>query len=404
MTTIGVLGPSTRQLDVDLLNGWADVVWGVDTVAEAVNRISISAIDVLVTEASVVYLTEEIVRLPPEAVGTICAIAESDGVFTWAQGRPRVTAVRDVGDVRSIILTSTSPASPPDASPVTLPTIAPRITVASVQPREDVPVAPETLARVIAVWGPVGSPGVTTTAISLATVCAQAGHSVMLCDADTRGASIAVALGLFDETPGFAAACRLAGRGELSAEQIRRVAVEVDRYGATFSVLTGLPRASRWAEVVPHKAKAVIELLTTMFDVVIIDTGFGVEENDWIEDAPQRDGGTRAFLRSADSVVAVGSADPVGMARIIRGLDEIRDLCPNPVLVINRVNRGDAGEVRDVIHRFTDHRVRVSIAADTRGGVEDALERARSQATVWRELASLAGLAMPTSRKVWWRR
>jgi hypothetical protein len=68
------------------------------------------------------------------------------------------------------------------------------------------------------------------------------------------------------------------------------------------------------------------------------------------------------------------------------------------------VNKGDAGEARDVIHRFTDHRVRLLIHADNRGGVEDALGRARSQSAVWRELAEYVGLTLQTSRKVWWRR
>lgn len=382
----------SRRPDVDVLMEWAEVVWGVDTVAEVLSRISSSAIDVLVTEASVTYLTDDILRMSPESIGAIYAIAESDDVFTWAQGLARVTAVRNVADVRSINSARVTPAANTDLVEVSEHTI------------EEPTALPAAPPRVIAVWGPIGSPGVTTTAISLAAVCAQAGLSVVLCDADTRGASIAVALGLIDETPGFAAACRLSGRGELSAEEIRRIAMRVERDGSTFSVLTGLPRASRWAEIAPHKATAVIDLLITMFDVVILDVGFGVEENEWIDDAPQRDGTTRTLVRIADSVVAVGSSDAVGMARIIRGLDEIRDLCPNPVLILNRVNKGEAGEVRHVIRRFTDHRVRLMIPTDNRGGIEEAMARARSHSAAWRELAAHAGLTLPTSRKAWWRR
>ena len=392
MTTIGFLGPSSRRADVDVLLEWADVAWGVDTVSEVISRISTKPIDVLVTEASVMYLTDEIFRIPAEMVGAICAIAETEGVYTWAHELPRVTAVRNVREIRSVFTTTVSPITSTINTevPTTISAEPPLMTAAS--------------PRVIAVWGPVGSPGVTTTAISLAAICAQSGLSVVLCDADTRGASIAVALGLVDEVPGFAAACRLAGRGELTEEQIRRIAVSVARDGASFSVLTGLPRASRWAEVVPPKAKAVLEMLSTMFDVVIVDTGFGVEENEWIDDAPQRDGTTRALLRVADSVIAVGASDAVGMARIIRGLDEIRELCPSPVLVINRVKRGDAGEVHEVIRRFTDHKVRQSIPTDSRGGIEEAFQRSFSQPTVWKELAAQVGLTLPTSRKVWWRR
>lgn len=384
MTTVGVLAPDTRRSGVDALLEWADVLWGVDTVAEAMSRIADSPIDVLVTEASVAFLTDELVGLYPERVGTICAIAEAEAMQSWVSSIAGVTAVRDISDVKSLTYV-----------PEVAHKSTPAGTTEHLQPKG---------SRVIAVWGPVGSPGVTTTAISLATVCAQAGLSVVLCDADTRGASIAVALGITDETPGFAAACRLAGRDELTADEIRRIAVDVNREGIQFSVLTGLPRASRWAEIAPRKSRAVLDVVKTMFDVVVVDTGFGVEENEWIDDAPQRDGTAREILRSADDVIAVGAADAVGLGRIIRGLDDIRDLCPNPVLLLNRPNRGEGSEARDAIHRFTEHRVRTTIPTDSRGGVEDALARARLHPAQWRELASLIGLTLATPRRVWWRR
>ncbi|MDP4586108.1 MAG: hypothetical protein NWS64_02265, partial [Microbacteriaceae bacterium] len=334
----------------------------------------------------------------PSRVGRIYAIAESDGVHMWANGLAGVTAVRSVHQI-----------TPTDAS-VPVGVMSPTAEGARIRQSTSASgESPEELsrtgtARVFAVWGPVGSPGITTTAISLAAACALSGLSVVLCDLDTRGSSIAVALNLTDDTPGFAAVCRLAGRGELTADEVLRLSAQVDHDGLRFSVLTGLPRASRWAEVAPHKTRAAIGLLSTLFDVVIIDVGFGAEDNEWIEDAPQRDGTTRAVLQLADAVVAVGASDAVGVSRIIRGLDEISDVCASPTLVLNRVARGDGGDAMDVIHRFTEHRVSASIPVDSRRGVDDALSRARHHPEPWRAIARNLGVTVTAPRLPRWRR
>jgi MinD-like ATPase involved in chromosome partitioning or flagellar assembly len=211
-------------------------------------------------------------------------------------------------------------------------------------------------------------------------------------------------LGVLDETPGFAAACRLAGRNELTPSEIRRIANTVEHDGVRFSVLTGVPRASRWAEVGPEKARPVSDLIREMYDVVIVDVGFGVEQNEWIDDAPQRDGAAREILRRADAVIAVGTPDAVGVSRIIRGLDEIRDLCESPIVVLNRAPLGSGADAADAIHRFSDHIVRTVIPADGRRGIEEAMTRALNHPTLWRRVAEQAGVALPTLRKSRWRR
>lgn len=384
MTVVGVLGPPTRLADLSSIADWADVVWGVDSVREVVRHVSQSPVDVLITEASVAYLTEELMRLTPHSIGRICAVAESNGVFEWAAGLTGITAVKSFAETRSAAELNFKSA-----------TSGPVPSVMTNAPRDPV---------VVAVWGPVGAPGVTTTAISVSSVCAQSGLSTLLCDVDTRGSSIAIALGVIDETPGFAAACRLAGRNELTAAEIGRITNTVERDGVRFSVLTGVPRASRWAEVGKEKVRSVVDHVKGIYDVVIIDVGFGIEENEWIDDAPQRDGAAREILRRADSVIAVGTSDAVGVSRIIRGLDEIRDLCESPTLVLNRVSPGTGADAADAIQRFSDHIVRSVIPADGRRGVDEALGRAQSHPMLWREVANHAGIALPPTRKSRWRR
>lgn len=389
MTTVGVLGPPSRLAEIESLTVWAEVLWGVDSVHDVMRLVAQSPIDLLIADASVAYLTDELVRLTPMSIGKICAVAETQGIFDWAVGIGGIATVRSFADARTLV----EPAS---------------TTIAAVPIQENAPACEPAVrprqARVVAIWGPVGAPGITTTAISLSTVCAQAGLSTLLCDVDTRGSAIAIALGVLDETPGFAAACRLAGRNELTPAEIHRVASPVEQNGVHFSVLTGLPRSSRWAEVAPARARSVLSLVREMFDVVIVDLGFGIEENDWVDEAPQRDGAAREILRLANSVVAVGSTDAVGVSRMIRGLDEIRDLTPSPVLILNRAAPNTGADAADAIQRFSDHIVRTVIPADGRRGIDEALTRARTNPSLWAQVAAHAGIELPSPRKARWRR
>ena len=64
--------------------------------------------------------------------------------------------------------------------------------------------------QLTAVWGPIGSPGVTTVAVNTAVESVLSGHRTLLIDADTYGAAVAVHLGLLDDTAAIAQACRAA--------------------------------------------------------------------------------------------------------------------------------------------------------------------------------------------------
>src|SRR4051812_33973865 len=97
--------------------------------------------------------------------------------------------------------------------------------------------------RVIAVWGPTGAPGRTSVALGVASELAALGHSTLLIDADVYGGVVAQLLGLLDEAPGIAAACRLANNGSLDLPALAELAVRV-RPG--LRVLTGIARAERW--------------------------------------------------------------------------------------------------------------------------------------------------------------
>lgn len=217
-------------------------------------------------------------------------------------------------------------------------------------------------ASVIAVWGPAGAPGRTTVAVNLAAEIAAAGHSVALVDADPYGGTIAPLLGLLDEAPGFASACRLAGGGALDRAELERIAQRYSVPRASFDVFTGLVGPSRWPELSTERVSATLDVIRGWAEYVVIDTGFGLERDEELTSdqfAPRRNAATFAALASADRVVAVGLADPVGLSRLLRGHGELVDLVePERIdVVANRVRTSVLGidahaQVRQTLRRF----------------------------------------------------
>jgi len=199
--------------------------------------------------------------------------------------------------------------------------------------------------RVIAVWGPTGAPGRTSVALGIATELAALGHSTLLIDADVYGGVIAQLLGLLDEAPGIAAACRLANNGSLDLPALAELAPTVR---PSLRVLTGIARAERWPELRPSALEVVLGLARSLASYVVIDCGFGLERDEELSYdtvAPRRNGATLAALDAADTVVAVASADPVGLQRYVRALAELTETLPGctPVTVVNRVRPAVVG-------------------------------------------------------------
>lgn len=211
----------------------------------------------------------------------------------------------------------------------------------------DVP-PPSGAGRIIAVWGPAGSPGRTFIAANMAGELAAEGKSVLLIDADSYGASIAAVLGLLDESAGVAQACRLADQGLLDAEALLRVAAPVTTKLGTFRVLTGITRADRWTELRAAALSLVLERAKEVADVVVVDAGFCLEADEELSFdtmAPRRNASTLRSLELADTVFAVGAADPVGVPRLVRGLAELESAVPHvsPVVVMNKVRAAAVG-------------------------------------------------------------
>jgi len=231
-------------------------------------------------------------------------------------------------------------------------------TLASLSDSEPDPNDPARPGRLIAVWGPTGSPGRTTLAINLAAEIAQRGRATLLADVDPYGASVAQHLGLLDEPAGIAAAARLANNGALDLPHLARTARQL---APRLRVLTGLNRTERWPELRPTSLEAIWDLARGLAQVTIADCGFCLERHEELgleAITPQRNAATLTTLDHADLIIAVGSADPVGLQRLVRGLAELGELASSaPIrVVVNRVRESIGGnhpgaQVSEVLRR-----------------------------------------------------
>jgi MinD-like ATPase involved in chromosome partitioning or flagellar assembly len=255
---------------------------------------------------------------------------------------------------------------------------------------------PRRPGRVVAVWGPTGAPGRSTVAAGVAAAAAAAGRRVLLIDADVYGGVLASAFGLLDESPGLAGVCRLAANGRLDESELTRMCWKV---GERLSLLTGIARADRWPEVRPSTVPTVLALARRLADLVVVDCAFSLESDEEISFdtmAPRRNGATLAVLDDADEVLAVGSADPSGTERLIRGLTELGEAVPGavPRVVINRLRRSAAseGEVVAALRRFAGTEPVVVLPED-RAACDRAWQRGVGLGVAAPKSALAAGLA-----------
>ena len=171
---------------------------------------------------------------------------------------------------------------------------------------------------IVAVWGPTGAPGRSTVALGVASACAANGVETVLVDGDTYGGSLAQMLAVLDDVSGLMAACRAANNGHPG--QVEDHVLTID---PRLRLLTGLPRADMWPQIRPGALELVLSQLRSSADLVVVDCGFSVEP---AHGSIARNQAALQAIEQADQVLAVGKADPVGLARLVRGLHELADV------------------------------------------------------------------------------
>lgn len=197
-------------------------------------------------------------------------------------------------------------------------------------------------------WGAVGSPGRSTLALNYAVEAAAAGEKVILIDADTYGASIAVQLGLLDESAAVAQICRVVDAGHYDVARLEAVCASLQVGNAVLKVATGIPRASRWPEVRAASLRRAVAVFKKHYDRVVLDVAAPVETDEQLSfdtHAPQRNGVTIEAIHFSDEVIMVVAADSIGIPRAIRAIDELNDqkvLTPLRIL-FNKIGTASAG-------------------------------------------------------------
>lgn len=262
------------------------------------------------------------------------------------------------------------------------------------------PAAPKPAGQgtVLAVWGPTGAPGRTTVAVALADELAGLGCTGLLIDADVYGGTVAPSVGLLDESPGIAAACRQSAGGQLDPAALAALCWQVT---PRLRVLTGVPLASRWLELRPAAIGPVLAAARALADVTVVDCGFNLETDEELSYdtvAPQRNGATLAVLGAADALIVVGAADPIGIQRLIRAIGELRDagVSTRSEIVLNRVRDGvvagnTAQELGAALERFAGRSPTALLPLD---------QRALDAALATGRLLSEASPASPLRRAV----
>ncbi|HEU5043715.1 MAG TPA: hypothetical protein VFT75_06265 [Nocardioidaceae bacterium] len=233
----------------------------------------------------------------------------------------------------------------------------------------------------VAVWGPAGAPGRTTVAVGIAAELARRGSPTFLVDADPYGGTVAQHLGVLDEVSGLLAAARIANAGHLDEARLVGLARQV---GPGLRLLTGLPRADRWSEVRAPAFAGLLAVAAGVDNHVVVDTGFSLESDPSALDAPvQRNEMTLTALEAADEIMVVGTADPVGLSRLARGLVELRGLGlrASTRVVVNRT-RASLGwkeaDIRSLLGDFADSTAALHLLPDDRAAVDHALVAGRS--------------------------
>ncbi len=187
---------------------------------------------------------------------------------------------------------------------------------------------PDVGARVpvTVVSGPPGG-GATEVAIALARSLPDA----LVVDADDVAPAIAPRLGLAIEPNLRSALDAVEYDGGTFAEHVVTLA------GCGTKVLAGLPSATTWAQARPADVLRLLERAGALASHVVVDVAGPLEDLP-VPMARPRHALSRALVGEADVIVAVGSASPVGVARLVAWIGAARALAPHTPIhaVVNR--------------------------------------------------------------------
>lgn len=217
--------------------------------------------------------------------------------------------------------------------------------------------------RTIGVWGPSGSPGKSTTSISLADALVRAGKKVLLVDVDIHNPSLALMLGVMEKSQSLSTvldAMRLNASPSLWADLV----VPVRTSSGSFDLVAGISSPDRWSEVRFDDLRALAPF-HNLYDFVVFDMATPVSDTE----NNRRNGLTLDLLKSVDELLVLGRPDLVGVQRLAESLLELRRIRRDAQihLVFNQTSsHGSVGAALDAFELLARERINAVIARDRR--------------------------------------
>ena len=272
--------------------------------------------------------------------------------------------------------------------------------------------------QVVVAWSAVGSTGRSSLLAAFACELAKANQRVLVIDADTHAPSMIQIFGFDQNYSGLSAAIRMQSHGQLDQMAFEQLLLDFEMPKHRLKLLAGITMVNRWPEIGFEHLRALIQFARTQFDFVLLDVGASLETS--VVDSrllSERNSATLAALSVANHVIAITTADVVGLNRFIWASANLKalKLDAQTHVLVNRFNQDVLGrkavaEVSEAIARFAEHETSVFIEEDCnlfarslREGVPVALvgkNSAAKQALAQFALGRLLNLPSKSSRRL----
>ena len=277
---------------------------------------------------------------------------------------------------------------------------------------------PANTGQVVVAWSAAGSTGRSSLLAAMACELARANQRVLVIDADTHAPSLIQIFGFDQNYSGLGAAIRMQSQQQLDWPAFEQLLLDFDLPKKQLKLLAGLTMQNRWPEIGFESLRSLIQFARVHFDFVLVDVGASLETS--LVDArllSERNAATLAALSVANHVVAITTADVVGLNRFIWAISNLRALKLDATthVVVNRFNQEVVGrkavsEVSEAISRFAELQTSAYIEEDCtlfaralREGVPIAMigkNSAAKQAVAQFALGRLLNLPSKSSRRL----
>src|SRR6185436_295907 len=107
----------------------------------------------------------------------------------------------------------------------------------------------------------------------------------------------------------------------LDSAELTRLSATVATSAGDLEVLAGLNRPSRWPELSFTRMTTALRACRDWSEETVVDIAASFDTDDELSDdlgGPRRNAAASAVVQEADVIVAVASADPLGISRFLR--------------------------------------------------------------------------------------